>query len=144
MLIIKQAICIIIGFASGLIISGAVFAFIAAIGVVTRLAQKTGTSKYIMIYEEAITFGGIFGALTDIIDFHIPIGKPFAIFICFCLGTFFGCLAMSLAEVLDAIPILLRRVRIKQGMFFFILAIAVGKLIGSLLYFIIPGFYIAQ
>jgi len=58
-----------------------------------------------------------------------------------CVGIFFGCLAMSLAEVLNVIPILSRRGRLQQGMFFFMLAVAFGKMTGSLLYFIIPGFF---
>jgi stage V sporulation protein AB len=56
-------------------------------------------------------------------------------------GIFIGCLAVSLAEVLDVIPILTRRFSIKIGMAYFIVSLAAGKLIGSLIYFIIPGFY---
>jgi len=48
---------------------------------------------------------------------------------------------MSLAEVLNVIPILTRRGRLQHGMFYFVLAIALGKLVGALLYFLIPGFY---
>ncbi|WP_443084038.1 stage V sporulation protein AB [Vallitalea guaymasensis] len=36
---------------------------------------------------------------------------------------------------------LTRRFNIKVGMAYFIVTLAIGKLIGSLLYFIIPGFY---
>lgn len=54
-------------------------------------------------------------------------------------GIFVGCLAVSLAEVIDVIPILSRRIGLKVGMRYFLLAIAIGKLVGSLIYFIIPG-----
>lgn len=139
--LVKTLFIIIIGFGSGVVIAGAVFAFIAIIGIVPRLAQKTRTEKYIKLYEEAIIIGGIFGTSTMIIDYYMPIGKIAVIFLSICVGIFYGCLAVSLAEVLDVIPILTRRGRIKKGMTYFIMAIAFGKLLGSLLYYFIPGFY---
>ncbi|MFR5772662.1 MAG: stage V sporulation protein AB [Lachnospirales bacterium] len=46
-----------LGFGGGIVISGAVFAFIAIIGVVPRLVQKSHTEKYIKLYEEAHNMG---------------------------------------------------------------------------------------
>ncbi|MBR1443685.1 MAG: stage V sporulation protein AB, partial [Firmicutes bacterium] len=106
MMIIKGIILMLIGFSSGIVISGAVFAFIAIIGIVPRLAQKTKTEKYIMLYEEAIIFGGIFGAGDFMIDYNIPVGTAVSLFYMLCVGIFYGCLAVSLAVVLDVIPIL--------------------------------------
>lgn len=144
MTLIKMILLIIIGFGSGVVIAGAVFAFIAIIGVVPRLAQKTNTAKYIKVYEEAIIFGGIFGTSSLLFNYYIPIGKLLVMFISLCIGIFYGCLAVSLAEVLDVIPILTRRGKIQKGMMYFICAIAIGKLIGSLLYYFIPGFFISN
>jgi stage V sporulation protein AB len=56
-------------------------------------------------------------------------------------GIFYGVLAMSLAEVLDMLPILSRRGGVRRGLYYFVLAVALGKTVGSLLYFLIPGFY---
>lgn len=138
---IKTLFLIFFGFASGMVIAGAVFAFIAIIGVVPRMAQKTGTQRYIMLYEEAIILGGILGTLTLLFDFYLPIGRLLVMLVSLCIGVFYGCLAMSLAEVLRVVPILTRRVRLQRGMFFFIMALALGKLSGSLLYHVIPGFF---
>ena len=138
---LKGILAIIIAFASGIIISGAVFAFIAIIGVVPRLAQKTRTEDKIRFYEEAIIWGGIIGTASMIYDFYIPIGKFFAILYAGCIGIFFGCLAVSLAEILNVLPILTRRGRIQTGLKYFILAVALGKLIGSIIYSRIPSFY---
>jgi stage V sporulation protein AB len=132
---------ILLGFGSGAVISGAVFAFISILNVVPRMAQKTDTKQFIRLYEEAIIFGGIAGCVEGFFQFPLPIGKIFAVVISFCVGVFYGCLAVSLAEVLDVIPILTRRGKIQKGLSFFILAIALGKLMGSLLYYVIPGFY---
>ncbi len=135
------AMLVIIGFGSGLFVAGAVVAFIAIIGVVPRLAQKSGTKKYIKLYEEAIIAGGIIGACDMYFDFYLPIGRPLVIFLSFCIGVFYGSLAVSLAEVLNIIPILTRRARLQQGLRWFVCAIALGKLTGSLLYYFVPGFY---
>ena len=140
-MIFKALFLIMLGFGSGAVISGAVFAFISVIGVVPRLAQKTGTKKYIRLYEEAIIFGGILGCVQGFFSFPIPLPGFFVVILGFCTGVFYGCLAVSLAEVLHVIPILTRRTKLGKGMFFFILAIALGKLSGSILYYVIPGFF---
>lgn len=141
MTILKALIIIILGFGGGVVISGAVFAFIAIIGVVPRLAQKTHTEKLISLYEEAIIAGGIWGTSTLLINYYLPLPKIFIIIFCLLIGIFYGCLAVSLAEVLNVIPILTRRGGLKKGLTYFILALALGKLLGSVLYYFIPGFY---
>ena len=139
--ILKHSAAIVIGLASGLVIAGAVYAFLTIVGVVPRLAQKTYTTNNIRLYETALILGGIFGTLAMIFRFYLPIGHVGVVVISLANGIFIGCLAMSLAEVLNVIPILSRRVRIQRGMFFLVMAIAVGKLVGSLLYFLVPGFF---
>lgn len=141
MMSLKALILIILGFGGGVVISGAVFAFIAIIGVVPRLAQKTRTENYIPFYEEAIIIGGIWGTSTLLIDYYLPIPKIFIVILCLMIGIFYGCLAVSLAEVLNVIPILTRRGGLKKGLSYFIIALAMGKLLGSVLYYFIPGFY---
>jgi len=141
MILIKHGASIIIGFASGLVIAGAVFAFITIVGIVPRLAQKTKTTGKIKVYESALLLGGIFGTLATIFRFYLPIGHVGAVITSAANGIFIGCLAMSLAEVLNVIPIFSRRARMQRGLFFLVLAVAIGKLVGSLLYFIVPGFF---
>jgi len=118
-----------------------VMSFITKIGLVTRLAQKTQTKDRIMIYEEALMWGGIFGTSTMFVQYSIPTFYVFGVLLCLLVGIFYGCLAMSLAEVINVIPIMTRRIRIQSGMFYFVLALAFGKMAGSLIYFLIPGFY---
>ena len=130
----------VIGLSSGTVVAGGIFAFIAIIGVVPRLAQKTKTEKYIMIYEDAITLGGIFGCTTMFLKYYIPIGNAAAVIAAAAIGVFVGSLAVSLAEVINVVPIFMRRARLKQGLSFFLLALAAGKLIGSLVYFFVPTF----
>ena len=139
--ILRYVFAAAIGFSSGAVISGAVFAFISVIGVVPHLAQKTRTTGYAKFYETALTLGGIFGTIAGFASIRLPASGIIAVALSLCIGIFFGALAMSLAEVLDAFPILMRRARISRGIFFFVIAIALGKLAGSLLYFLVPGFF---
>lgn len=141
MTILKHILLALIGLSSGFVIAGAVFAFIAIIGIVPRLAHKTRTTRYIRLYEEALILGGIFGASTNVIDYYIPIGKVAVVIFSLLVGVFYGCLAICLAEILDVIPILARRTKLKPGIVAFMLAIAFGKLFGSLAYLLVPGFY---
>lgn len=128
-------------FSSGVVLAGGVFALIASIGVVPRFADKTGTKKYIRQYERSIIIGGIGGTLAMSFSFEVPITKPGVALFGLALGVFVGCLAVSLAEILNVIPILTRRGKVAVGLPWFMLSIALGKLAGSVIYYIIPGFY---
>lgn len=144
MMILKHVLLAFFGLCSGLVISGAVFAFITIVGVIQRLAQKTKTADYFKLYEDAIALGGIFGVTAIIYNYYLPFGLFFGAIFSVCMGMFYGILAISLAEILNVIPILTRRARLQKGLFYFVFAIALGKLVGSILYFTVTGFYNPQ
>jgi len=137
----SNALVMLIGFASGVLVSGAVFAFITIVGVVPRLAQKTNSTRYIKVYESAIMAGGLVGVGFSFFVAAGSWGYWLLPVVGLAAGIFYGCLAMSLAEVLNVIPILARRARLQRGMFFLVMAIAIGKMVGALLYFLVPGFF---
>jgi stage V sporulation protein AB len=139
--ILNHAVPVLVGFTSGMVVSGAVIAFITAIGVVPRLAQKTGTAAYAKTYEMAIAVGALFGTLAGFAGITIPLGGAFMAPFGLLAGIFYGVLAMSLAEVLNVIPILARRSGLRSAVSWFILAVAAGKVTGALLYIIVPGFF---
>jgi len=138
--IIKHLFLILTAFSSGMIIAAGICAFIAVIGVVPRMAAKTQTPDKIKFYETAIILGGILGTLNLIFKFQISNGF-LAVPAMFFVGIFIGCVAVSIAEVLDVIPIFMRRSKIKRGISAFVAAIAIGKAAGSVIYFILPHFY---
>ena len=49
-------------------------------------------------------------------------------------------MALAIAEMLDSIPILTRRIGFRHGLGLMVLSIAMGKAVGSLLYFWHPIF----
>lgn len=134
-------IMIFIGFASGVVISGGVFAFINAMGIVSRMAVKTKTKDYLRTYEDAITLGGIFASV--ITFFNVRLNLPDFVIIIYALsvGMFIGVLAVALAEVLNVLPITMRRLRLNVGLPIMVSALAVGKCVGSLVYFFVQGFF---
>ena len=141
-MIVKYLIAILLGFSAGGIVAGGIFAFISVIGVVPRFAQKTNTIKYMRFYEDIIVLGGLWGSSTLYIDYTIGLPYIAGILLTFLVGVFVGCMAVSLAEVFDVVPIFMRRARLTRGIAVFITVIALGKITGSLLYFLIPSFTI--
>lgn len=125
-----------IGFSSGGVVAAGVFAFLAVIGVFPRLISKTKTSQHIMLYETVIVLGGSIGNVLDLYEIPILFGGNLLLgLLGFGVGVFVGCLVMSLAETLQALPVMSRRIHLAVGFQYVILSIAIGKMVGSLVYF---------
>lgn len=125
-----------IGLSAGGIVAAGVFAFLAMIGVFPRLIGRTHTNKHILLYESFIILGGILGNIVNL--YNIPLGVGGNLFLgIFGLsaGIFVGCLVMSLAETLKALPVMSRRIHFAVGLQYVILSIGLGKLVGSLIFF---------
>lgn len=135
-----KGLTILWGFAGGIVLSTAIAAFIAIIGIVPRIALKTQTNKHYFALGTAITLGICLGSLLTIWKPYIPIPKVFISIISFAFGIFIGGLAVSIAEILDVIPIMSRRAHLKRGIYLFIIAFAMGKMVGALYYWLYPGF----
>ncbi|RHP32391.1 stage V sporulation protein AB [Lachnotalea sp. AF33-28] len=132
---IKQLILAAVGLAAGGIISAGVFAFITIIGLVPRLAARTKTAKHVRLYEDIIVLGATAGNLTFFYHFPIFGGAVMGVVFGLFSGIFVGCLIMSLAETLDTVPTISRRIKLAVGLQYIILSIGLGKCVGSLLYF---------
>lgn len=136
-MLLKQAFLCFVGLSAGGVIAAGVFAFLAMIGVYPRMIGTTHTSGHITLYETVIILGGIWGNLIDLYQIPVPFGGvPFLAVWGLCSGIFVGSLVMSLAETLKALPVFCRRVRLAVGIQYVILAIAAGKLVGALIYFV--------
>lgn len=135
------AVCIVWGFASGIIISTGVVSFINAIGIIPRLAMKAKITTHYLALANASLLGVIVGTIFYIWDVYLPLPKVIIALFALAIGLFVGCLAVAVAEVLNVIPIMENRLGLKRGMYIMILSFAVGKMIGSLFYYLYPGFY---
>lgn len=142
-----KSILTLASFCAGTIISMGVFSVLIAVDLIPRFAGKTNTARHILLYEGFVTSGIITGDFLSLIKpaltgYHFSqttgyfiISRLLLILYGLFTGIFVGCLAVSIAEMLDAIPIFARRISFTKGIGIVILAVSLGKLVGSLLYF---------
>lgn len=147
----RQIFLGILGVSAGVLVSAGVFTVLLSVGLVPRFAGKTHTGRHIFLYEEMIVLGTLAGDFLSIFVREKSAGlqemahlgpvvraaapTALSLFGLFA-GIFVGCLALAIAEMLDSIPILTRRIGFRHGLGLMVLAVALGKLAGSLLYFI--------
>ncbi|HEX3022843.1 MAG TPA: stage V sporulation protein AB [Lachnospiraceae bacterium] len=131
MILIKNFFLVVVGLSSGIIVAGAVFAFITLLGVINRLASRTSTAKYMSIYEDMVTLGGTIGNIIIIFEFKVPITSVGMALLGLFSGVFVGCQIMALAEVLKVIPVFVTRVKLTLGIPIIVLSIALGKACGA-------------
>lgn len=156
-MIIRQILLGIIGISGGLIVSAGVFTVLISVGLIPRFAGKMHVARQIFVLEEMVVYGTLFGGFFSVFGDWGRIGafvREHALFghsategiwrfagTVFLLvfgvfaGIFVGCLALAIAEMLDTIPVFARRIGFRHGLGIAILAVAFGKLVGSLIYF---------
>lgn len=144
MMLLKYLLLVISGISFGALAAAGVFTVLVAVGLIPRFAGKTHTASHIFFYENCVIFGTITGMLFSVfVNLHDyssmilgGVASAAEIVMGFFTGCFVGCLALSIAEMLDSIPIFARRVRLKWGIGIAIFMVALGKMAGALLYFL--------
>ena len=132
---IKAAAEVLVGLSAGAAASACVFALITVIGILPRWAGHTRTARHVSLYEWSVILGGTAGNLIFLLQPSLPGKEILEAAAGLFMGIFVGGLIMSLAEVLDVFPILLRRGRIQSGIPWMVLSIGIGKMLGAYLYF---------
>ena len=132
---INAAAEVLIGLSAGAAASAGVFALITVIGILPRWAGHTRTARHVSLYEWSVILGGTAGNLIFLLQPSLPGKEILEAAAGLFMGIFVGGLIMSLAEVLDVFPILLRRGRIQSGIPWMVLSIGIGKMLGAYLYF---------
>ena len=124
-----------LGLSAGLGIATGLFSFLVALGTISDFADRTHTGKYVVLYEDFIVAGGILGNLFWVYEVSwlhfrwlLPVYGLFS-------GIFVVCWSMALADVLNIFPIFIRRAKITTGISALIIAMALGKSLGTLLFF---------
>lgn len=130
----KQILLAVIGLSSGMVVSSGLFAFIASLGVVSDLADRSHTGKYVNLYEDAITMGGIIGNLLFLYRTRILGGEILLAIFGVLAGIFVGCEIMALAEILNVFPIFVRRAKIVKYVPIIIISVALGKAAGEIIF----------
>lgn len=132
---VRQIIMAFIGFSSGAIVAGGLFGFVVSLGVISDFADRTHTASKVLLYEDAVALGGIVGNILYTYRVIVP-GISWLLGLFGLLsGIFVGCWAIALTEILNVFPIFTRRINLTKGISYIILGIAMGKGIGSIIYF---------
>lgn len=130
-----QVLLIIIGISSGVVIASGLVSFIIGLGIISKFADRTRTGDKVLVYENAVALGGITGSFLFIFKVALPFAYYFLPLIGLAAGIFVGCWAMSIAEVINVFPILIRRVKLLEYIKYIVISIALGKGVGMLLVF---------
>ncbi len=153
---LRQVLLAVIGVSAGLIVSAGVFTVLISVGLIPRFAGKMHVANKVFVLEEMVICGtlaggffsvfGDWGMIGDFVKGHALFGRAtegawnlagtlFLILFGVFAGIFVGCLALAIAEMLDTIPVFARRIGFRHGLGIAILAVALGKLTGSIIYF---------
>lgn len=122
------------GLGAGAALAGGFFALLIALGIISRFAWQTRTGKYIPLYENVVAAGGIFGTMWYLYEWKIPLGQPGLLVYGIFAGIFVGAWAMALTEIIDTIPVFMRRISLKRGLAAVVVSLAVGHTLGGLLH----------
>lgn len=129
--VIQGSILFFIGISGGFITAAGTFAFITMLQIIPRLASRTHTANCILFYEDCFILGGVLGNIVFVYELSLPIGIVGLLILTTGAGVFVGCLAIALAEIIDVIPVFASRIKLKVGVPYVVLSLALGKGLSS-------------
>ncbi|MEE1192017.1 MAG: stage V sporulation protein AB [Blautia sp.] len=132
-----QVITGIAGLCGGAVVATALAAFVIGLGIIPRYAGITHTANHILLYEDCLMLGAVAGNLVSIYHITLPLGRIGLGIAGLCFGIFLGSWIIALGEVVNVFAVMARRIGLKKGTGCIVLAIALGKILGSFLQFFI-------
>lgn len=134
-MVIEGLLVIFIAFANGLIVGAGFVAFLIVLGIIPRLMQLTKTGRFVRGYEWGVISGAIIGCWFGLreTELGLPLPGLWLIPLGLASGIFIGMLAAALTEVLNVLPILAKRIGIREHKIIILLmALVLGKIFGSI------------
>ncbi len=131
----------IVGVSFGALAASGVLTVLMAVGLMPRYVGRVHEAKHITLFENLIIGGTMGGTFVSLFGIYVNdsglglFGNFMEIIYGVFAGVFVGTLALAIAEMLDAFPIFFRRLRLNSGLMWIVLAIALGKMTGSFVYF---------
>lgn len=134
---IKSLFLAFIGFGGGIAVGSGVVAFLTVLGIIPRLMQLSKTYCFIRAYEWSVVLGAVIGGWLNLRNASFHCSPMLLIAIGLFSGVFIGMLAAALTEVLNVLPILAKRIGFGEKLLVIIMAIVLGKVLGSLFHWIV-------
>ncbi|MGI6538022.1 MAG: stage V sporulation protein AB [Caldicoprobacterales bacterium] len=132
---------ILTGLAGGLAVGASVSAFITVLGLPSFIVRWSRTPKHTLGYQVCLVLGGLFSCLVYFTGFSTKYMSFLIIPLGFLLGIFVGMVAAALTETFDIITIVAFKLKIAHLVYLIILFVILGKIGGSLFYFLIPSYF---
>ena len=133
----KYLLIILIGLGGGLVVGNALAAFIVLLDIIPRLVQISETQKYRVLYQNVFALGVITSTIIYFTDFYIELNNISIGIIGLIMGIYTGIFSSALAEVLNVVPVLSKKLKFKNELKILIYALLIGKVAGSLYYWLI-------
>lgn len=133
---VRNIVAITAALGGGIAVGGAAAAFFTILQVVPRLVQVTETYEHIKTYQFISITGFILFTIIYFSNFKLHLHKYATIPIGIVFGIFIGLVSSALAEVLNVIPILSKKLKIKDNLKYVIWTLVAGKVAGSLCFWI--------
>lgn len=127
---------VLIGVSGGLAIGGAFVAFVTLLDIIPRLIHLSETDDYQISYQNAYILGVIVFNFLYFSDFNLELNKVSIGILGLIMGIHTGLLSSALAEVLNVIPVLSEKFKVKDQLKILIYALLFGKVVGSLYYWL--------
>lgn len=127
---------VIIALGGGLVTGGALAAFITLIKLIPRLIQVTETKSLVRCYESNFALGSFIALILYFSNFHFNFQGIIAGLLAGIMGIFVGLFSSALAEVLNVIPVLSKKLKLDNEKGYIIYTLALGKVCGSLYFWL--------
>nr|WP_035120055.1 stage V sporulation protein AB [Cohnella panacarvi] len=125
-------VLVLISFAGGFTVGSAFVALLIVLDLIPRLVQLTRAYRRSAWFESGILSGAVYWSSADLFGWSFALPDGVLLVPAIFQGLFVGMFAAALTEVLNVLPILAKRLRLKPYLFSLLLALVLGKLTGSL------------
>lgn len=122
-----------LGLAGGLAVGSGLVALLIVLDLIPRLAQIANAYRMSIWFETAVIFGSLYWTFADFMNWRLSL--PSSVFLSVSGlfdGIFVGMLAAALTEVMNVLPILAKRMNLSDYMVGLVMAMVLGKTLGSL------------
>lgn len=122
-----------LGLAGGLAVGSGLVALLIVLDLIPRLAQIANAYRMSIWFETAVICGSLYWTFADFMNWKLSL--PQGVFLTgagLFDGIFIGMLAAALTEVMNVLPILAKRMNLSDYMVGLVMAMVLGKTLGSL------------
>lgn len=126
-----------IGLSTGITIGSAAAAFFTLLNFISRMIQVMNAKKRINLYQNSVVLGATICSLMYFFHMSLKLYKIFSSLISLVMGIFVGMFSSALAEVLNVMPVLSKKLKVKHKLKYIKISLLFGKVLGALWYWLV-------